>query len=187
MVIQERTFVCILFFSAAVTTIVPPASQGEWDAPSSDINGTVTDTDNIVSTAHNVDQKSGSDVDTPPNQPVANTTLTAVDGTLTTDGDDGSSRRRRSFSDSERLTSRDWTSNYELVFSGTGSGLWDRDAAVEGTAYLTYSLVSNATYNVDDCLKKCDEEEMCGKYTLHSPNANFFFINYWGVIFIFFY
>ena len=145
-----------------MTTIVPPASQGEWDASSSDSNGTVTDTDSIVSTAHDVDQKSGSDVDAIPNQPVTNTALTAVDGTLTTDGD-GSSRRR-SIS-GERLTSRvdSSSSNYELVFSGTGTGPNCRDASIEGTAYLTYSLVSNATYNVEDCLKKCDEVDMCGK------------------------
>ena len=119
----------------------------------------MTDTEIIVATAKNVDQKSGAAVDTPPNQPVANTTLTAVDGSLTTAGSDGDSPSRRSFS--ERLTRR--SSDYELVFSGTGTGPNDRDAAIEGTAYLTYSLVSNATYDVEACLSKCDQIETCGK------------------------
>ena len=150
-----------------MTTIVPPASQGQWDAPSSNTNGTVTDTENIVSTVYNVDQKSGADAYTPPNQPVASTALTAVDGSLTTAGSDGDSPSRRSFF--ERSTRR--SPNYELVFSGTGTGPNDRDAAIEGTAYLTYSLVSNATYNVNDCLDKCDEVESCGKFhTIFTTN-----------------
>ena len=148
-----------MFSSAAVTTIVPPASQGQWDAPSPNLNGTVTDNKSIVATASDVDQKSGAAVDTPPNQPVANTTLTAVDGSLTTAGSGGDSPSRRSFS--KRSTRR--SSDYELVFSGTGTGPHDRDAAIEGTAYLTYSLVSNATYDVDDCLSKCDQVDTCGK------------------------
>ena len=119
----------------------------------------MTDTESIVATAKNVDQKSGAAVDTPPNQPVADTTVTAVDGSLTTAGSSGDSSSRRSFS--KRSTRR--SPNYELVFSGTGTDPDDRDAAIEGTAYLTYSLVSNATYDVEDCLAKCDEVETCGK------------------------
>ena len=148
-----------------MTTIVPPASQGQWDAPSSNTNGTVTDTENIVSTVYNVDQKSGAGVDTPPNQPVADTTLTAVDGSLTTAGSDGDSPSRRSFSEQLRRQ----PSDYELVFSGTGTGPNDRDASIEGTAYLTYSLVSNATYNVNDCLKRCDQVNSCGKFHIFFP------------------
>ena len=150
----------LLLSSAAVTTIVPPASQGEWDAPSPNPNGTVTDTDNIVSTVYQVDQKSGADVaNTPPDPPVPNTAVTAIDGSLTTAGSNGNSTSRRSFSE---LSSRQ-PSDYELVFSGTGTGPNDCDASIEGTAYLTYSLVSNSTYNVNDCLKKCDQVETCGK------------------------
>jgi hypothetical protein len=119
----------------------------------------VTDTESIVSTVYNVDQKSGADANTLPNQPVTKTTLTAVDGSITTAGSGSDSPSRRSFS--ERLTRR--SSSYELVFSGTGTGPNDRDAAIEGTAYLTYILVSNSTYNVNDCLKKCDQVGGCGK------------------------
>ena len=145
----------------------------------------MTDTNSIVTTANNVDQKSGAAVDTPPNQPVPNTTLTAVDGSLTTAGSGGgdssssnSTSRRRSFS--KRSTKRS-PPDYEVVFLGTGTDPHDRDAAIEGTAYLTYTLVSNATYDVDDCLDKCDQIETCGKFPnlyiyIYSPHtcANFF-------------
>ena len=135
----------------------------------------MTDTENIVSTVYNVDQKSGAD-DTPPNQPVPDTAITAVDGVLTTDGGSGDangSSRRSLFS--ERLTGRDDSepSDYECVFSGTGTGPNDRDASIEGTAYLTYNLVSNATYNVDACLRECDKVDICGKsHTCSSSKAN---------------
>ena len=119
----------------------------------------MTDTESIVATAKNIDQKSGAAADTLPNQPVANTTVTAVDGSLTTPDSGGDNLSRRYFS--KRSTRR--SSDYELVFPGTGTGPDDRDAAIEGTAYLTYSLVSNATYDVDDCLNKCDQVETCGK------------------------
>ena len=120
----------------------------------------MTDTDIIVATANNVDQKSGAAVDSLPNQPVAITTLTAIDGSLITAGSGGNSSSRRRFA--ERSTRRS-SSDYELIFPGTGTGPYDRDAAIEGTAYLTYTLVPNATYNVDDCLNKCDQVETCGK------------------------
>ena len=122
----------------------------------------MTDTETIITTANNVDQKSGAAADTLPNQPVTNTTLTAIDGSLTPAGSGGDSSSRRSYY-SKRSPTRRSSSNYDLVFSGTGTSPQDRDAAIEGTAYLTYSLVSNATYDVDDCLSKCDEVETCGK------------------------
>ena len=55
-------------------------------------------------------------------------------------------------------------SSYEQVFAGTGTNLTARDGAIEGTAYLTYTLVSNATYDVDDCLAFCDRVQGCGTY-----------------------
>ena len=86
--------------------------------PSSNTNGTVTDTENIVSTIYKVDQKSGAGVDT---------TLTAVDGSLTTAGSDGDSFSRRSFSEQLRRQ----PSDYKLMFSGTGTGTNDCDASMK--------------------------------------------------------
>lgn len=144
---------------AVVTTIVPPASQGAWNDPANalDLTGTTTDTDTIVSTANIVDQKSGATGD--PDQPIPETTITAVDGQLTAAGtaNSTSSSRRRS----TEIFRRD-ASDYELVFSGTGTGPNDRDGSIEGTAYLTFTLVPNSTYNVDACLAFCDSVELCG-------------------------
>ncbi|KAF8798617.1 hypothetical protein BYT27DRAFT_7228349 [Phlegmacium glaucopus] len=153
----------VVAVSAAVTTVVPPASQGQWDASSSssDLTGSTTDTDTIVATVNNVDQKSGATADAPPDQPVPDTSVTAVDGSLTAAGSGGDGSSRRSVSKRSTGFSRRSVADYDLVFSGTGTGPDDRDAAIEGTAYLTYSLVSNATYDVDDCLNNCDQTETC--------------------------
>ena len=157
---------------ATVTTVVPPASFGQWDVPSIDITGKTTDTQTIVTTVSNVNQKSGATADTPPNQPVADTTITAVDGLLTAagSGTEKSTTSRRSFSKPSNGFSRRSPNDYELVFSGAGAGPNDRDASIEGTAYLTYSLVSNATYNVDDCLDHCDQIDTCGKLRMFITN-----------------
>jgi hypothetical protein len=155
-------FLTLLCIPAAITTIVPPCSQGQWDDPSyTPTNGTYTDTSNITSTVYIVYQKAGATEDASPNQPVADTAVTAVDGIVTEAGTN--SATRRSFLKRSEGFAKRSPSDFELVFYGTGTGLNDRDASVEGTAYLTYSLVSNATYNVDDCLAECDQVETCGE------------------------
>jgi hypothetical protein len=52
-----------------------------------------------------------------------------------------------------------------MVFSGTGDSPADRDASIEGTAYLTHTLVGNATYDggLEQCLVWCDGIEGCGE------------------------
>ncbi|KAF8154947.1 hypothetical protein B0H34DRAFT_676632 [Crassisporium funariophilum] len=147
--------------SAAVTTVVPPASKGQWNAPplALTLDGTGTDASTIVSTIGIVEQKSGPPVDAAPNQPIADTVVTAVDGQLTAAGSNSTTTRRALTR--KAGSSRRSSDDYELVFSGTGTGPKDRDASIQGTAYLTYSLVSNATYDVDDCLAFCDRVETC--------------------------
>ena len=144
---------------AAVTTVVPPGSKGVWNDPANtlDLSGTTTDTDTILATAQTVDQKSGADGD--PNQPIPITTVTAVDGQLTPDGTSSGSTtpRRRSTGVSRRSPA-----DYQLVFSGTGTGPTDRDGSIQGTAYLTFTVVDNSTYNVNACLAFCDSVQQCG-------------------------
>jgi len=71
-----------LAISLAECTIIAPALQGVpatiSDPPN--FNGSTTDTETIVSTALQVDQKAGATTDAPPDQPAANTTVTAIDG-----------------------------------------------------------------------------------------------------------
>jgi hypothetical protein len=124
---------------------------------------------NIIHTLTMVKQKSGVAIDARPGQPVAETMVTAVDGQLTKSAIPG---RRSSWSrhdatnraqrNSQRRVVKRTNSGYNQVFAGTGTGPNDRDGSIEGTAYLTYTVVSNSTYNVDDCLAKCDSVSGCG-------------------------
>lgn len=156
------------FAAAATTAVTPPALRGQAASNNNtlDLSGTGTDSSSIASTANIVEQKDGAGSDnSPPGEPPANTSVTATDGELTAAG---SLRRRIA---SPRSVKRD-ISEFTEVFAGTGTGPNDRDGSIEGTAYLTYSLVPNATYDVSACLTYCDSVEGCGE-DLISPFANF--------------
>ncbi|KAJ7698061.1 hypothetical protein B0H17DRAFT_1197044 [Mycena rosella] len=137
----------------SATALVPPGHQGVPNQASTPDNTPAPTPDNavIADTASQVNQKSSAPIDAPPNADVAATTVTAVDGTVT-DGNTtiaaasaGNSTRRR---DVGRFGKRQ--SGFEQVFAGLPAG--QHDASIEGTAYLTYTVVNNATYNVDACL-----------------------------------
>lgn len=144
--------------SPANATIVAPNNLLNPPPPANNtlnIEGTETDVDTIVSTAHIVDQKSGAPNDAPPDQPPPPTTVTAVDGQLMNETIPTNATRRSLY--------RRLLDGYQVVFEGTGMGSSDRDASIQGTAYLTYTLIPNNTYNVDDCLRFCDSVKGCGK------------------------
>jgi hypothetical protein len=150
----------------AILDIVPPALGR---IPISIANAlspddSVTNASTIASTAAMINQKSGADDSTPPNKPVPDTVVTALDGRLVSPSDQTNqtlARRGAAKREKGGYVTRD-RSDYTLIFAGTGTGPSDRDAAVEGTAYLTYTLVPNATYNVDACLDYCDRTPYCG-------------------------
>ncbi|KIK63221.1 hypothetical protein GYMLUDRAFT_486395 [Collybiopsis luxurians FD-317 M1] len=150
-----------LAVSVAECGLVYPAYQGV-PATTNDaynFNGTSTNSDSITSTALQVDQKSGVTTELLPNLPPANTTVTAVDGSLLNATIPAS--RRTVALPLKRKVSRRSSSEYELVFWGTGTDSDDRDASIVGTAYLTYTLVNNSTYNIQDCLEFCDNTPGC--------------------------
>ncbi|KAJ2915833.1 hypothetical protein MD484_g4604, partial [Candolleomyces efflorescens] len=162
------TALAVAVYGGPTPNVVPPASRGTPNSVTEvDLSGAVTDTDTIVSTAHAVDQKDGPQADTPPDLPVADTVVTAVDGVLTEAGTSGSSNVRRQILEARTPSSppdfkkKRAISDYNLVFDGTGTALTDRDASIQGTAYLTFRVVSNATYNVQDCLDFCSSESKC--------------------------
>lgn len=124
------------------------------------LEGTQTDTDKIASTVQIVNQKAGAPLDAPPDQPPPPTSITAIDGELTNatiSNNTSSTISRRSF-----LPTRS-VDDYEIMFQGTGTGPNDRDGSIEGTAYLTFTVLPNATYDVPGCLSFCDHVDGCGE------------------------
>ncbi|KAJ7181170.1 hypothetical protein C8R46DRAFT_1319899 [Mycena filopes] len=116
-----------------------------------------TDHTLIADTAGQVDQKSGPSVDAPPNQPVPDTTVTALDGNLTNStiaevAASNTTRRREVGRFGKRA-------QYEQVFAGLPAG--QHDASLQSSAYLTYTVVNNATYNVQACTDWCTTVKGC--------------------------
>ena len=56
------------------------------------------------------------------------------------------------------------------MFSGTGTVPDDYDAAIEGTAYLTYSLVFERDLMMWMIVLKCGQVETCGKLHIFTTN-----------------
>jgi len=137
------------------------------DSPQ-DASSSTTDFASIEQTALQLNQTSGVDPTAAPNQPPAETEVTAVDGELT---EAGTSSQRRSLSGSAvaapvweprfnkgNVVQSRGVNDYIKVFEASTA---ERDASIQGTAYLTYKLVSNSTYNVNDCLAFCDSVREC--------------------------
>ncbi|KAG5640682.1 hypothetical protein DXG03_007542 [Asterophora parasitica] len=55
-------------------------------------------------------------------------------------------------------------------FAGTGTGETNRDGSIEGNAYLTYTVLNNATYDVAGCINFCNSVLGCGGF-LSSPSS----------------
>ncbi|KAG6918640.1 hypothetical protein DXG01_012759 [Tephrocybe rancida] len=140
-----------------------------------------TDIAHIADTLGRVKQKGGPASDELPNRPVSNTVVTALDGKLSTvaispavrsvwskHGDSLKPRASRHGSFWAKRTH----SGYSKVFDGTGTHRADRDGSIEGTAYLTYTVVSNATYNINDCLAACDRVSGCVFANLYYEHNN---------------
>ncbi|KAJ4479930.1 hypothetical protein J3R30DRAFT_3701078 [Lentinula aciculospora] len=152
----------VLAVSLAECGLIYPAFQGTpaSSADAYNFNGTTTDSNSIASTAFQIDQKSGATPHAPPNLPAVNTTITAIDGDIVNTTIPASRRSLPAEVVITKMSGRK-NSDYEEVFGGTGTDPEDRDAAIIGTAYLTYTLVNNATYNVDDCFAFCDAISEC--------------------------
>ena len=139
--------------------------MGNSKSPEVALRGALTDKETIAKTANVVDQKGGAFGK--PNQPASRTVVTAVDGRIVPLKKSSASGSPTSRSvpalkaRSRELLTRS-VNDYELVFTGTGVGSSARDAAVAGTAYLSFALFSSSTYNVDECLKFCDSIKGCG-------------------------
>lgn len=111
----------------------------------------------IADTAGQVDQKSGPSIDAVPNAPVPPTLVTAVDGTVTNSTIAEVTSSSTSRRDIGRFGKRQ--TKYEQVFAGLPAG--QHDASLQSSAYLTYTVVNNATYNVDACTSWCTTVKGC--------------------------
>jgi len=144
----------LFFLTYAAAKIISPASipASNFTSPTADLP--LTDSFTIAKTVSLIDQKSGAVGF--PNQPVPNTFVTAIDGKIILP----SPTNQKS---PVPLLTRS-ALDYDLVFNGTGLSPNARDAAIQGTAYLTFSLIPNSTYNVDPCLRFCDSVPGCSTH-----------------------
>ncbi|KAL0578875.1 hypothetical protein V5O48_003108 [Marasmius crinis-equi] len=147
--------------------LVYPVDRGVPDTNDNtlDLANNPTDSDKIASTAAAVNQTGGATGDAPPNLPPPETAVTALDGTVLDNSVAVSSANvvRRGFLPNvpENVAVKRANAGYKQVFAGTGTGLTDRDGSIEGTAYLTYTVVPNSTYSVNACLAFCDRVTEC--------------------------
>ncbi|KAF5375613.1 hypothetical protein D9757_008547 [Collybiopsis confluens] len=165
-----------LAVSVARCSLVAPANKGlpSTVADPSNFNGTTTDSDGIASIALQVDQRTGPTTEQP-NLPAAKTTLTVIDGSLLSNATNPVPRRNLATRAFAPESPRRDTSDYEMVFRGTGTGPHDRDASIIGTAYLTYTVVDNSTYDsgLQECLKFCDNTPGCVFVNLFYEKNNY--------------
>ncbi|KAJ7206469.1 hypothetical protein B0H12DRAFT_1075336 [Mycena haematopus] len=153
---SARRLLALAALLVSATAIIPPGHQGLPNQTPDAVTPPTTDNDAIAQTATQVNQKVAAPVDAPPNVSVPPTLVTAIDGTVTNStvaavSTSSSKRRRRRFGKRE--------AGFEKVFDGLPAG--KHDASIEGTAYLTYTVVSNATYNVQACLDWCTTVQGC--------------------------
>ncbi|KAK7051024.1 hypothetical protein VNI00_005136 [Paramarasmius palmivorus] len=156
---RTRLLTLALLAVSSSAALVFPAYQGVPDAADAgevDLSKTITDSDTIANTVAQVDQKSGAAADAIPNQPPPPTVVTAIDGTVLDNTAEVSS-----FSGNSRRNVKRTPSEYTKLFDGTGTGFSDRDGSIQGTAYLTFTVVPNNTYNVDPCLDFCSRVDGC--------------------------
>ncbi|KAJ6591484.1 hypothetical protein DFH09DRAFT_1244599 [Mycena vulgaris] len=158
---------------------LPPAQQATKDSansstvtPSNLTPSTLTDTARILQTAGLVDQRAGAPTDaTKPGLLQAPTKLTAVDGQIVL------SNITDSNSTAPHGPGRRARSDYYLVFNETAT----KDAAVHGIGYLTFTVVSNASYAQGraECMDFCDRTPRCVfvniYYEFNNPYLDFLF------------
>ncbi|KAF8988346.1 hypothetical protein BDQ17DRAFT_1288875 [Cyathus striatus] len=152
--------VTLNILAAVTTSICSPAKA----SPQGD--SSITDITRIFSVAAVVDQKSGSKATDPPGLPAPNPFLTALDGHLLSQGSPESHIPSVVLSSTRQAARRAYTQ----MFDGNGTGI---DAAVIGTAYLTYTVVPNSTYNVEACLDFCDSVPGCKFVNLYYEFNNY--------------
>ncbi|KAJ7676729.1 hypothetical protein DFH06DRAFT_1266209 [Mycena polygramma] len=169
--LSSTLLLALVALALSANALVPPGQQGRPNpAISANVTPQMPDNALIAQTASEVDQKGGAPFDASPNVPVPPTLVTAVDGTLTNStiasAFNASMANRREI---RRSTKRQ--SGFGNLFEALPAG--QHDASIEGTAYLTYTVVNNATYNVEACTDWCTTIEGCVFVNLYYEFNNF--------------
>lgn len=156
-------------------SIVPPSAGVAWYVPANAlvVNSTAkTDSATIASAALAVNQKGGATG--APNQPVSNVAVTGSDGVIYTKKQTVSTASVESLRRDVDQPLRRSTSDYNQVFAGNGaSSSSPHDASIEGTAYLTYTVINNSTYNVATCLDFCSSISTCGMSIIYDSRRKY--------------
>ncbi|KAF7304180.1 hypothetical protein MIND_00650100 [Mycena indigotica] len=151
--------------------IVPPSRQG---TPHPFATGTVPNTNAIAiaQTVPKVHQKSGPSAAAVPNAQgiVPPTVVTAMDGKVMNPNTTVAAVAGSTI-DAAGIAKRDATKDFTKLFDGLPAD--QHDGAIEGTAYLTYTLVPNSTYNVAACLAWCETVDGCVFVNLFYEFNNF--------------
>ncbi|CAK5283109.1 unnamed protein product [Mycena citricolor] len=177
---KSLLFLAGLLLHATADYTLAPALQGANDTSTPlnppDVPSNFTDADLIANTAGVVSQKTGAPSDsTPPDLAQAPTKLTAYDGTLFV-----------SYIASDPVdvaaTGNGGLDNYVILFDGRPDGNSSakaeniaEDAAIVGTAYLTYKLVSNDSYidhGMPECAAFCDSTPGCVFFNIYTEMYN---------------
>ncbi|KAJ8073755.1 hypothetical protein PM082_012033 [Marasmius tenuissimus] len=167
MIFSSRWVAIAALAVATADAFVYPVDRGVPDSVENTLDPTTNPTNNaqIVSTAAEVNQTGGDTGNAPPNLPPPETAVTAIDGNVLDNSVPISSTNfaRRGFplNRSEARGVKRTNPGYKQVFAGTGTSLTDRDGSIQGTAYLTYTVVPNNTYSIDECLAFCDRVTEC--------------------------
>ncbi|KAF9256611.1 hypothetical protein L218DRAFT_936497 [Marasmius fiardii PR-910] len=154
--IATLAITCADAFTFPVDRGVPDSNDNTLE-----LEGNPTDVGTIVNTATAVNQTGGATGDAPPNLPPPEVAVTAIDGTILPDSVAVSSGNFRRGIYPLNTRWKRTNNGYEEVFAGTGTGPNDRDGSIQGTAYLTYTVVPNSTYSVEPCLDFCDRVTEC--------------------------
>ncbi|TFK68761.1 hypothetical protein BDN72DRAFT_897895 [Pluteus cervinus] len=169
-VVAQRGDIVVRADPVAINSGKPPSiaqSDGSPDPSTSN----PTDSDAIAAAAQQVDQKAGPTDGAPPSDDVPPTVVTVIDGDVTAAGQGGDAlldvlHDTDSHPDLDTgsvVTKRDVSlkkrDTYEQVFAGTGTGPTDRDASIQGTAYLTFTRLNS--YDLAACEAFCDGITTC--------------------------
>lgn len=163
------------FLDAATLSALKSETQTESNSPAAPVKQTdaaVTDFNKIVGAVQLVNPKVRVNPDNgPPGHAPAATLVTVLDGEVV---NQPVSKAKRSFHFMKRYLSKfvrrhrgpthvaRQVGGFKKIFGGTGTERESRDASIQGSSYLTYTVIPNdGNYNADACVEFCSNIKGC--------------------------